>query len=152
MRVKIRSTIDVDAPINLRRLEPIDKIKAGVLTQWKNTNMYKKYKKRQTEAAFLQQIQRDENVKSYLLSIIYSELNKNETLKSHNVSCESIVIEIKQEYEESLARLFPTLFNKSGDNHKDFLSFDIERIPENADLRRAFKDMPILLRCSKKKL
>ena len=46
MRVKMRRVLDVESPVNLRELSPLDKIKAGIVTQWMHTNFYKNYRKR----------------------------------------------------------------------------------------------------------
>ena len=37
MRVKVRRILDVDKPVNLRKLAPNEKIKAGFLVQWHQT-------------------------------------------------------------------------------------------------------------------
>lgn len=152
MRVKIRRELDTDKPINLKKLSPIDKIKAGIITQWKTTDFYRRNRQRKEEAFYVEKMRKDENVKSYLLALIYKELSRNSTLADKNKVCESIIIEVNQQNEDSLKRLFPNLFDGTGEPHKDFLPFEITRVAENADIRRAFSNMPILLRCSKKQL
>ena len=152
MRVKVRSILDVDKPINLRRLSPKDKIVAGIMTQIKSTNIYKRNRQRKLEAVYLEQLKQDEDLKNYLLALIYRELIQNNTLSTKDKVCESIIIEVSQRYQDSLERLFPNLFGKQGEPNKDFLSYDITKIEENTDIRRAFKEMPIRLKCSKKHL
>lgn len=152
MRVKVRRVLDTSKPINLRQLPPLDKIKAGIISQWQTTTFYKRNKQRQEEAEYMQMMQRDENLKSYLLAFLYRELGQNSTLSQMDKQCESVIITVNQQYEDSLKRLLPALFGLPGEANKDFISYDIVRVPENADIRRAFKEMPILLKCSKKHL
>lgn len=152
MRVHVRSVLDTDKNINLRRLSAKDKILAGIITQWKNTTVYKNNSQRKKEAEYLKQLKQDEDLKNILLAIMYRELVQNKTLDSKGKICESIIIEVNHQYEASLGRLFPNLFGNPGETNKDFLSYDVLRVEENADLRVAFKDMPIRLLCSKKHL
>ena len=152
MRVKMRQVLDTDQPINLRRLKPLDKIKAGLIIQWKQTNIYKRNKQQREEAVYLEQLRKDEDVKNYILALLYRELISNVTLQQKDKECESVVISISQHYEDSLYRLFPNLFGRSGEMNKDFLSYEITRVEEHADIRKAFKEMPYLFRCSKKHL
>lgn len=152
MRVKIREKLDTTQPVNLRALKPADKVKAGFIVQWQSTNFYRKHKLRKDEAAYIEQLRKDENLKEILLARLYGELNRNSTLQKKDRVCESMILTINQQYEDSLRRLLPEVFGLEGQNHKDFLPFSIQRVSENADIRRAFSEMPILLNCSKKHL
>jgi hypothetical protein len=152
MRILVRKELNMDKPINLRLLSPSEKIKAGFVTQIQQTNMYKRNKQRNDEMKYIELMQKDENLKTYLLAILYRELNQNTSLASKNKICESVIISVAQKYEDSLKRLFPNLFGETGETNKDFLSYEIERVEENNDIRKAFKEMPYLLRCSKKSI
>lgn len=152
MRVRVRSTIDLDKPINLKRLGPVDKIYAGIISQWRSHKFYKSSKRKKEEAAYVEQTKRDETVKSYILAYLYGELSQNNTLKTLGRTTQSIVIEVNQKYEDSLKRLLPNLYDPTKEPGKDFVAFDVERVEENSDIRRAFPDMPILLRATKKVL
>lgn len=152
MRVKVRKILDVSAPVNLRDLSPLDKIKAGIIIQWMHTNFYKNYKKHKNEELYGEQVKKDEILKTLLLGKLYNELDNNTTLREKNKVCDSIIISVEHGYKESLIRLFPNLFGESGANSKDFISYDVERVQENSDIRKAFPDMNILLRFSKKTL
>ena len=59
MRVKMRRVLDVESPVNLRELSPLDKIKAGIVTQWMHTNFYKNYRKRKNEERYSEQVKKD---------------------------------------------------------------------------------------------
>lgn len=152
MRVKIREKLDTTQAVNLRALKPIDKVKAGFIVQWQSTNFYRKHKLRKDEAAYIEQLRKDENLKEILLARLYGELNRNSALRKKDRICESMILTVNQHYEDSLRRLLPEVFGLEGQNHKDFLPFSIQRVNENADIRRAFTEMPILLNCSKKHL
>lgn len=148
MRVKVRKTLDVDKPVNLRQLTPSEKIKAGFLVQWHQTKMYQRYKLRKDEELYSKQIKEDEALKSLLLANLYGELSKNNTMSEKGKECDEVIITVNYRFKESLQRLMPNLFG-GGEPNKDFLSFKIELVEECMDIRRAFPDMPILLRCSR---
>ena len=152
MRVRVRSTIDLDKPINLKRLAPVDKVKAGIITQIRETKLYKSSKRREEEQAYIEQVKKDETVKSYILAYLYGELSQNNSLKDTGQTAHTIILEISQVYEDNLKRLLPNLYDSSKSPGKDFLAFDIKRVEENADLRKAFPGMPILLSATKKVL
>ena len=79
-------------------------------------------------------------------------LNQNRTLGKKELVCNEVIITVDAKFLPSLRRLLPNLFSSEGEPHKDFLPFTIERVQENADIRRAFSDMPILLRATAKRI
>lgn len=141
MRVKIRNELDVTAPVNLRKLKPLTKIQAGFITMWHNTEWYRTGLNKKIEEENLRRMQQDEMLKDLILSQIYRELIKDTTMKEHGKVCQSVILSIDAKYRFSLKRIL---------THKDFLPYNIEMVPENADLRKAFKDMPYLIKVSKK--
>lgn len=152
MRVKIRECLDTDQPINLKTLKPVDKLVAGFSSKWKETRWYQRNKYNKAEELILEQNKKDEKVKNYLLAYLYKELNNNTTLEQKSKKCVKVVLVVKSEFEDSLKRLLPSVFNLAGTDNKDFLPFTIKRVKEEEDLRRAFKNMPILLEATKKYL
>jgi hypothetical protein len=86
-------------------------------------------------------MQRDEKLKDLLLAQIYKELIRNTSMSGKDEVCKSVVISVDASYKYSLKRVL---------KHKDFLPYSIELVPENTDVRKAFKDMPFLIRVSKK--
>jgi hypothetical protein len=141
MRVKIRRELDVEASVNLRKLKPLGKIQAGFLTMWHNTDFYKTGLNRRLEEDNIRLMQRDEKLKDLLLAQIYKELIRNTSMSGKDEVCKSVVISVDASYKYSLKRVL---------KHKDFLPYSIELVPENTDVRKAFKDMPFLIRVSKK--
>ena len=70
-----------------------------------------------------------------------AELNRNTSLAQHDTKCTEIVLSVNAKYKDSLGRIM---------KHKDFISFNLELIEESSDMRKAFSNMPILIKISKK--
>lgn len=141
MRIKIRNELNVDAPVNLRRLKPKMKLYAGLMvkiheSRWYQTNLHKK-----EEQEYARQLQQDENLKDALLAILYRELVDNRTLSERNDKCNELLIKVNSKYAKSLNRIL---------THKDFIIYDLKRVQEQPDIRKAFPDMDILLMASKR--
>lgn len=141
MRVKIRDVLDLNKPINVKRLSPVMKVYAGIMVRWRESSAYKRKLDKSLEAEAIMRMQKDEQLKQILLAQIHRELNTNTNLKQEGKVCKSIVISVAASHNKSLTRVL---------NHKDFLPYEIKRIPENEDIRKAFKDMPYLIEVSKK--
>jgi len=152
MRVKVREKLDLDKPINLKRLGPKDKVVAGILSQIRHTSLYKSLKRKKEEEAYVEQTKNDEMLKNYILAYLYSELSQNKTLSQYGKECSEVILSLNHKYEDSLKRILPNLYNPESEPSKDFIAFDILRVEENPDLRLAFADMPILLKAQKKVL
>ena len=143
MRVKIRDELDFRQKINVRKLSPLMKIYAGLVTQWHETSIYKRKLNKSLENEAVQQMQRDDRLKEVLLAQIFRELNANTQLESEGKVCQSIVVSVEAKYKKSLDRVL---------RHRDFLPYRIRYVEENEDLRKAFKDMPYLLKVEKRKV
>lgn len=143
MKVAIRNELDLDKPINLRKLSPIMKIYAGIMAKWRESKTYKTNLSKNMEAAHYAAIQREERLKDMLLAIVYRELMTNTSLVKSGEKCIEIIVSVEQEYEDALYNIVKS---------KDFLPYDITFIEENADIRKAFRTMPILISVKKKKL
>lgn len=141
MRVFVRYELDVSQPINLRRLSPVMKIYAGAVTKFHESKMYQTQQHKRQEAAHAEQVKKDELLKDYLLALMYRELTENKTLGQKDLLCSEIVISIHSEYRSSLQRVLKS---------SDFVLYNVTEVEENSDVRKAFKDMPVLLRVSKK--
>lgn len=152
MRVLVRQELDLTKQVNLKRLSPFAKVKAGIMAQVMQNSFYINFKRQRDEESYMKILKEDEMLKSLLLAELYAELDQNRTLQEKGLNCSEIIITVDAKYEPSLRRLFPNLFGVEKEPHKDFMSFIIERVPENPDIRRAFKDMPILLRATAKRI
>lgn len=141
MRVKIREELDVRAPVNLKKLSALGKIKAGLSTMWQNTEIYQKALNKNMEAANIAILQKDDHLKNLILGQLYLELNDNKTLSEKDARCSTVILAIDYHYKKSLQRIL---------SHKEFLQYQIELVDENPDIRKAFCDMPILIKFSLK--
>lgn len=141
IRVKVRSVVDTDKQVNLKELKPADKIIAGFVSQWHQTKFYKNMMKRESEQEFARLTKMDEQLKETILAYVHAELNRNTSLAQHDTKCTEIVLSINAKYKDSLGRIM---------KHKDFISFNLELIEESSDMRKAFSNMPILIKISKK--
>ena len=122
IRVKVRSIVDTDKQVNLNELKPVDKVIAGFVSQWHQTKFYKNMVKRESEQEFARITKMDEQLSETILAFTHAELNKNASLAKHD--------RVMQ--------------------RKDFISYNLELIEENSDMRKAFNNMPIPLKITKK--
>lgn len=141
MKIKIRDELNVDAPVNLRRLTPRMKLYAGFMVKVHESRWYQTGKHKKEEREYAKQLQQDEQLKDALLATLYRELVSNKTLEERDDVCTSITVGIDSKHKKSLERIL---------SQKDFIMYDIQRIEEQPDIRKAFPDMQILIRVSKK--
>lgn len=142
MRALIRYELDVDQPINLRKLRPKQKIYAGFLSQLHSTKFYQKSLTKRRDAARIAQIKKEEDLRKDLAAHIYRDLVQSKVAPD-GVTCTEIVIMVSSDFNDVLDRVIQSA---------DFVSYDICRVPENADLRRVFPKEPIAIRVTKKAL
>ena len=141
MKIVMRKELDMLKPINLRKLSPLMKVYAGIQAKWHESKTYKTNLNKRLEQTYFEKVQKEERIKESLLALIFRELVDNHTLKSKDAVCSEITISISSAYKEILAKVIQT---------KDFLPYNVTFVSENPDLRKAFQDMPILIRISKK--
>lgn len=142
MRALMRLELDVDKPINLRKLRPMQKIYAGFMSQVHSTKFYQKSLTKRRDAARVAQIKKEEELRKSLAAHIYKDLVLS-GVAPDGTKCTEIVVMVSSDCEEVLDRVLQSA---------DFVSYDICRIEENVDLRRAFPKEPIAIRVSKKAL
>lgn len=141
MRVKIRDELNIDSPINLRKLKPAMKLYAGFMVKVHESKWYQTNRHKKEEEDYARQVQEDEKLRDALLAVLYRELVSNRSLEQKNDVCSEITISIDSRYQKSLNRIL---------KQKDFIIYDIRRVQEDPDLRKAFPDMKILLCASKR--
>jgi hypothetical protein len=141
MRVKIRNRLNVDKPVNLKRLDPYMKVYAGIMAKYHSSEFYRKKLNKKLEESAIRQMQNDDTLKNAILAQIYRELELNKTLQSDEKLCSGVTISVDPVQKNALDRIL---------RHRDFLPYGIERIPENADIRLAFYDMPYMIRVRKR--
>lgn len=141
MKIKIRDELNVDVPVNLRRLKPAMKLYAGLMVKIHESNWYQTNRHKREEQDHARQVKEDERLKDALLAVLYRELVTNKALGEKADVCNELIISVNARYKKSLDRIL---------KQKDFIIYDIEYVQENSDLRKAFPDMKILLRVSKR--
>lgn len=144
MRALVKRELDFNKPINIRRLSPAMKIYAGIVDRYHQTDWYKKGLSRTKDLEYQKIIAKDERLKELLLATFYRELNTNDTLGTMDSGrCVEICVQVEYKFNSSLERIL---------EHKDFLPYNVKRVEEHEDIRRAFPEMPILLKVSRKRI
>ena len=141
MKVKLRNELDFSQPVNLRKLSPMMKVYAGIVCKWHESDMYKQKRSRSIELANIARMQKDESLKSLLLAQIFKAFGEDSEVAKRGKVCKAVILTVDAAHKKSLDRVL---------KNKDFLSYNIEFVEENPDIRKAFADMPYLLRVSKK--
>ena len=73
MRVLVRTELDHNKPINLKKLTPYEKVKAGIVSQIRQNSFYLKLKRQKEEEEYLKNLKEDETLKSLILAELYAE-------------------------------------------------------------------------------
>lgn len=150
MRVKMREVVNIDKPVDISKLSPLQKILVSIRYSWRNTNYYRNRRERELSLKYRMKADREEALKNELLTYIYSELMENRFFKQRAEKqresdrvrpvevrkCSSIVLAVDRSYEEDLRRVL---------KHKEFISFSITYLDCNPDMLKSFNKIPILL-------
>lgn len=141
MKVKLRDVLDFNSPINLRKLPPKLKIYAGIVSSYHESDSYKQKVNQAMEKTNIERMKKDEQLKEIILAQIFKAFSDESELKKRDKVCESVILKIPAVHKKALDRIL---------EHREFMSYNISYIPENDDIRKAFPDMPYLLRVSGK--
>ena len=145
MRVFMRYSVNIDKPVELHELKPLQRIITGIRYQIREVDIYKKHMEKKREQEFVAKMQREEKLKDVINAYIYNDLvkNKNPEIRKRKKVAAVLGLCIDRSFEDILDDV---------KNSKDFISFNIERVPENKDALLANPSLPIRLRISKKSL
>ena len=153
MRAVVRKEVDVDQPLNLRRLSAFQKIAVSLRKEWKSTVFYRNSDLARERAAHQKKIAREENAKSAILSKVYTELIR----KADAYDDVGTINEVTVAVDASFSDILFDRYDSDGDlvykgilNHSDFAQYDIEVVKENHDVRLAFPHMQYLIKFRKK--
>lgn len=155
MRVEIRKIIDTTKPINLKELSPIQKVVVAVKTAFNESKFISSSRIKREQSEHRARLQAEDQLKDVLLAKVYQALVANTLTKEQDVSVQKVYIKVDSKYKNYLFDEFDRegrLLNKSILKHLDFAQYNCAIVQENADLRRAFPEMPYLLEFSKKVL
>lgn len=141
MRVEVRKELSLENP-NLKEISAADKIALAIKSKLYESKFYRNSVKKM-DAEQRKRLQRINQLKGSLLVRLYAELTEDATLKKKGLHTKYIRLVVRQSYADILDEVL---------THKEFLTYEIERVPENADVRLAFPDMPIILNAERKTL
>lgn len=154
MRVEIREIIDINQPINLRTLSPLDKILTAIRCSFSNSNISMMSRKKREQEAHQKRLEREDYLKDVLLTKAYQTLVKKSEIKEGELS-EKVFITVNAEYKDILFDEFDSagnLLHKSILKQSDFAQYDVKFVEEEPDIRRAFPEMPYMLVFSRKEV
>ena len=153
MRAVIRKDVDVDQPLNLRRLSPLQKITVSLRKEWKSTSFYRNADLARERVAHQKKIAREEDAKRAILGKVYTELIRKADARKDVGTIDEVIVAVDASFSDILFDRYNSdgeLLYKGILNHSDFAQYDIEVIQENHDIRLAFPHMQYLLRFRKK--
>lgn len=153
MRAVIRKEVDVDQPLNLRRLSPLQKITVSLRKEWKSTSFYRNADLARERVAHQKKIAREEDAKRAILGKVYTELIRKADARKDVGTIDEVIVAVDASFSDILFDRYNSdgeLLYKGILNHSDFAQYDIEVIQENHDIRLAFPNMQYLLRVRKK--
>lgn len=153
MRAVIRKEVDVDQPLNLRRLSPLQKITVSLRKEWKSTSFYRNADLARECVAHQKKIAREEDAKRAILGKVYTELIRKADARKDVGTIDEVIVAVDASFSDILFDRYNSdgeLLYKGILNHSDFAQYDIEVIQENHDIRLAFPHMQYLLRFRKK--
>lgn len=153
MRAVIRKEVDVDQPLNLRRLSPLQKITVSLRKEWKSTSFYRNADLARERVAHQKKIAREEDAKRAILGKVYTELVRKADARKDVGTIDEVIVAVDASFSDILFGRYNSdgeLLYKGILNHSDFAQYDIEVIQENHDIRLAFPHMQYLLRFRKK--
>ncbi len=142
MRVEVRKELSLENP-NLKEISATDKIALAIKSKLYESKFYKNSVKKKMDAEQRKRLQRISQLKESLLVRLYAELTEDATLKKKGLHTKYVRLIVRQSYADILDEVL---------THKEFLPYEIGRVPENPDVRLAFPDMPIILNVERKML
>ena len=153
MRAVIRKEVDVDQPLNLRRLSPLQKITVSLRKECKSTSFYRNADLARERVAHQKKIAREEDAKRAILGKVYTELIRKADARKDVGTIDEVIVAVDASFSDILFDRYNSdgeLLYKGILNHSDFAQYDIDVIQENHDIRLAFPHMQYLLRFRKK--
>lgn len=154
MRVEVRKIIDINQPINLRTLSPLDKVLTAIRCAFSNSNIALMNRKKREQEAHQKRLEREDYLKDILLTKVYQTLVKNSVVKEGELS-EQVFITVNAEYRDILFDEFDekgNMLHKSVLKQSDFAQYNVKFVEEEPDIRRAFPEMPYMLIFSRKEV
>lgn len=141
MRVKIREVVDLDKPVDISRLSPMQRLSVALTTWYRSGELYKRKLNRKLEQEFREKVKREELVKDLLMSQIHLQLTQNEEMGKRGLVCSEATIVIDRKQEKALREVV---------KHKEFISYNIKILDCHPDLLRSYAEIPLLVKVTTK--
>lgn len=125
MRITVGKIVDVDCPVNLSELAPIDRIIYSAIDAFHKLPFYKRRLAQSKEREEEENRRIRETLLDGILSVVHLQIDMNHLLNSKNDKCKAILLEIKPRYVRFIDEVISV---------KDFSGYKIEHIKPNRDI------------------
>lgn len=143
MKVKMRDIVDISQHVETHNLPVMEALTVGIRKAWTNRKSYqRKLANKETEKQ-LERQQRIDSLREVILYHVDKYLLSQETKLNQNKNVTEITVTISRHYRDVLYEVVTS---------KELLGFKIEKVKEQPDMLRAFPNLPILVKISKRKL
>ncbi len=143
MKVKMRDIVDITEHVETHKLPVMEALSVGIRKAWTSRKSYqRKLANKETEKQ-LERQQRIDSLREVILYHVDKYLLNQETKVGQNKNITEITVSISRHYRDVLYDVVTS---------KELLGFKIERVKEHPDMLRAFPNLPILIKISKRKL
>lgn len=105
MRVKVGQLVDVDKPVNLVDLSPLDRVIAAATNAYRNTPMYRRRFAETEEKREEQRRRVRETLSEALLTAITPEIDANKTLAPKEDVCKAVLLKVPSRFEPYLSEV-----------------------------------------------
>lgn len=143
MRVLLREVVDLDKPINLSSLGLFEMLFVSVISQLRDTRIYKRRREKAATKEYKARAENEELLKSLILTHAHNELTLNQEMGKRGWKCTEAKLTIPRSYESTLMEIL---------NHKDLISNRVSIAICDDDLVRSFDKLPIIISVKKKVL
>jgi hypothetical protein len=122
-------------------LKPLNKISISIGAWYTGLDFYKRQQEAKEEAETIKRVQREEELKTVLLSKIHLALNQNYYFQTEGKTTTAVVIPVPRKLRDELDEIL---------KHKEFLGYNIEVTKTVKDAQHLFESFPIFLKVSDK--
>lgn len=155
MKVKVRDSINTTKQINLRDLTPVQKVTVAIQCAIDESKMMQNKRRRKEQASYQARLREEDTLKNVILTKAYQALILNTYNKKKKSTTDEVFIKVDGKYKYLLFDEIDqegALVHTSILKHSDFAQYNVSIVPECQDIRRAFPEMPYLLKLTRKEL
>lgn len=136
MQILVGKIVDVNCPVNLTDLSPLDRIIYSAIDAFYKLPFYRRRIAQNKEREEEENRRIREKLLDGILSVVHLQIDTNQLLKDKNDKCESILLEIKPRYTKFIDEVISA---------RDFSGYTIEHIKPNRDISKFNKTLSHLL-------